>query len=66
MKCHYFFYICFPVQKGYLFMLEHIHEELQLLDYLCQLCELPLRDDEKKDMIDGKGFFMKREIDPIF
>lgn len=58
----FFICICFPVQKGYLFLLEHIHEELQLVDYLCQLCESHLSDDEKKDMRDGKGYFKKREL----
>lgn len=62
MKCHYFFYICFPVQKGYLFMSEHIHKEPQLVCYLCHLCESPLSDDEKKDMRDGKGYFKKKEL----
>ncbi|XP_052721737.1 uncharacterized protein LOC128192798 isoform X3 [Crassostrea angulata] len=50
------------VQKGYLFMLEHIHEEPQLVCYLCHLCESPLSDDKKKDMRDGKGYFKKREL----
>nr|XP_034301175.1 uncharacterized protein LOC117681324 isoform X4 [Crassostrea gigas] len=50
------------VQKGYLFMLEHIHEEPQLVCYLCHLCESPLSDDKKKDMLDGKGYFKKREL----
>lgn len=52
----------FSVQRGYLFMLKQIHEEAQLVDYLCQLCESPLSDDEKKDMRDGKGYFKKREL----
>lgn len=52
----------FSVQRGYLFMLKHIHEEAQLVDYLCLLCESPLSDDEKKDMRDGKGDFKKKEL----
>lgn len=58
----FFLYICFSVQRGYLFMLEHIHEEAQLVGYLCHVCESPLSDDEKKDMRDGKCFFKKREL----
>ncbi|XP_065932831.1 uncharacterized protein [Magallana gigas] len=50
------------VQKGYLFMSEHIHKEPQLVCYLCHLCESPLSDDEKKDMRDGKGYFKKKEL----
>lgn len=43
-------------------MLEHIHEESQLVDYLCHLCESPLSDDETKDMRNGIGYFKKREL----
>uniref|UniRef100_A0A8W8L9V8 CARD domain-containing protein n=1 Tax=Magallana gigas TaxID=29159 RepID=A0A8W8L9V8_MAGGI len=50
------------VQRGYLFMLEHIHEEAQLFGYLCRVCEAPFCDDEKKDMRDGKGYFKKKEL----
>lgn len=50
------------MQSGYLFMLERIHEEAQLVSYLCCVCDLPFSDDEKKDMRDGKGYFKKREL----
>lgn len=43
-------------------MLEHIHEEAQLVGYLCSVCDSTFSDDEKKDMIDGKGYFMKKEL----
>lgn len=58
----FFICICFPVQKGYLFMLEHIHDEPQLVGYLCHLCESPLSDDEKIDIRDGNCFFKMREL----
>lgn len=47
------------MQRGYLFMLDHIHEEAQLVSYLCCVCKASLSDDEKKNMKDGKGNFKK-------
>lgn len=34
------------IQGGYIFLLEHLHEEKQLIDYISRVCERPISDDD--------------------
>lgn len=50
------------VQRGFLFLLESLHQEDQLIDFLCCKFQLPLlSDDEKIKMIDNKSYFKKKK-----
>lgn len=55
--------ICFSVQRGFLFLLESLHQEEQLICFIRCKCRLPpLCDDERIEIRDGKGYFKKKEL----
>nr|XP_034301187.1 uncharacterized protein LOC105326615 isoform X2 [Crassostrea gigas] len=51
------------VQRGFLFLLESLHQEEQLICFIRCKCRLPpLCDDERIEIRDGKGYFKKKEL----
>ncbi|XP_061164545.1 uncharacterized protein LOC133173581 [Saccostrea echinata] len=51
------------VQRGYSFLRDRIHEEEQLIGYLCVVCETrQLSDEEKLEMRKGGGCHLKQKL----
>ncbi|XP_056010525.1 uncharacterized protein LOC125681968 isoform X4 [Ostrea edulis] len=54
---------CESVQRAYIFLRDHLHEEEQLIGYLCIVCgRQQLTDDERVEMREGGGCSNKEKL----